>query len=208
MLLYTVWLYGPLKMSIIVFADVCIGLQYWTENIKKCPSFDEIRKQCLNLSQNGLQKANQIFSVTLFSIIVFVLVCLVFSVYGVISYLSFVLTTDISGQSGVLIFTAGYIMYSLDLLFTLIYLNALSHQVTQKVRELQESLLELEVTCSNLSKNHLTQVIHLLGLFKGFDCCGFFLLGRPRLTAITATFATYIIILVQFKYTFVVQDTK
>ena len=37
--------------------------------------------------------------------------------------------------------------------------------------------------------------------FKGFDCNGFFILGKPLLTSILANFVTYLIILIQFKIT-------
>lgn len=206
-IIYWIWLYGPVQVTLILFSDICLGLQSWAETLKKTHHRTNIAKHVLDFKRKGLQEINGVFSSILFYIICFNLILLVVNSYGSISYCGCVLNglqKDDKQMLNVLIISSG-ISSSIVLLLTLIYLNTLSHQVFEKVKELREWLLELtfetqESTNNGSSGGHLTKAIQLLKAFKGFDCCGFFVLGRPHLTSIIATFATYIIILIQFKF--------
>lgn len=170
-------------------------------NISLCTQEENallIIDECLELHRKGLKPANKIFSLTLFFVMSFVCLGLIASVYGTITFCSCVFQTDAAMQNaGVIILTSGYVVYSLKLLFTLCYLNALSHRVSLKVKELIELLLELETRSSKTA--YFDKVIRILWFFRGFDCNGFFTLGKPQMTSITATLVTYIIILIQFK---------
>ncbi len=217
--LYMVWMYGPMQVFVILFAHVCYSLMDWIERIhlsianstsKESKIFDEyiLTQECLNLFRNGLQKANEIFTCHLASVIVLVTISLVASVYGMLTFCSCVLESDLSlndlTHKGFIIMMAGYVVYSLKLFFTLAFMNALSHQVNQKLKTLKEKVLEMDLLMENemkIQSRSLSKVIHIMDGFKGFDCCGFFTLGRPRFTSISATLITYIIILLQFRTT-------
>ena len=74
-------------------------------------------------------------------------------------------------------------------------LNDMSQNVFKDVQILKDKLLTLDWS---QNQNKLA-IAHLLDSFKGFDCNGFFSLGRPLLTSVTSNFVTYLIILIQFK---------
>ena len=99
-----------------------------------------------------------------------------------------------------LVFCSFYFCY-------LISMATMSQSVTDKVSDLKEILIGIKSNGSLLTEKvdaktlqySIEDAAKILDRFQGFDCGGFFTLGKPLLTSITATFATYFIILVQFK---------
>lgn len=154
--------------------------------------------ECLELHRKGLKAANRTLTMNLFFIVTFYSLGFIVALYNTLSFTGKVFQLEsLEENRGMVILTFGYVVYSFRLLFTLCYLNALSHRVSLKVKELEEVLLEVELLSTN--RSNFDRVMETLRSFKGFNCYGFFTLGRPHLTSITTTFFTYIIILIQFK---------
>ena len=138
------------------------------------------------------------------SITFFILIGLVTEAYVAISFFF----SENNGSKGLEIaLFASLLSFCGIMTFNLILFNSLSNKLMMKVKDLKEALIEIKsdyvVKVENengsmveCSKN---EALQFLDLFQGFDCCGFFTMGRPLLASIGATYATYSIILIQFK---------
>ena len=96
--------------------------------------------------------------------------------------------------------------FSLDML---IYLNYMSQTVVNGVTKLKEAILALNVpkdckiTLYEDKETNAEQgrqrILALLDGFQGFDCRGYFVLGKPLLTSIFSHFITFFFVLIQFR---------
>ena len=143
--------------------------------------------EIIRLNQDGLKRALKVFSDTLVVLIPLLLVCLILASYAT---LSFLVSTHFN--FGKIILTIGYVLSDIMMIRMLYSINMLSQKVMDGIAELKEQIILKDY-------NSISKPIEVLNTFEGFDCNGYFTLGRPLLTSITATFVTYIIILLQFK---------
>ena len=70
-----------------------------------------------------------------------------------------------------------------------------SHEVTENLQELKDSI----ALSSDIRFEDKCQLIDKMNSFNGFDANGYFTLGKQHLTSIMSNFATFIIVLIQFK---------
>ena len=78
-------------------------------------------------------------------------------------------------------------------LITLIIVK--SHEVTENLQELKDTIS----LSSDIRFEDKCQLIDKMNSFNGFDANGYFTLGKQHLTSIMSNFATFIIVLIQFK---------
>ena len=77
----------------------------------------------------------------------------------------------------------------------LYFVNLKSHEVTENLGELKDSILLSPV----INSEDKCQLIEKMNSFNGFDANGYFTLGKQHLTSILSNFTTFIIVLIQFK---------
>lgn len=182
-ILLMIWLFAPLISFIIIIADISFVLIYWFK--QSCQSMDF--QECQQAIQ-ALKKANNVLSGYLFPIICMMLLGITTNVYAGIS----IVFKHGFASGSINIMSIAYAIFFINYIFIIYYLNNLSFSVLKEVDAFREAFVQ---TCQS---THL-RMIWTLDAFKGFDCSGFFVLGRPLFTSITATFMTYVIILIQFK---------
>ena len=170
------------------FSAILEMLSLWISKIqgelfsKKDPTENIIR-----LTQDGLKKANKVFSDTLVVLISLMLICVILASYATLSR-----ATNTDYDIGRIIFILGYLICDVMIIRILYDINSSCQKVMDSIGELKEELILNDY-------NSISKPVEVLNTFEGFDCNGYFTLGRPLLTSITATFVTYIIILLQFK---------
>ena len=80
---------------------------------------------------------------------------------------------------------------------TLYHINSLSHELTENLKNVKESIYLSEI----IPFEDKWELIEKINSFHGLEACGFFTLGRQHLTSIVGNFTTFIIVLIQFKMT-------
>lgn len=119
----------------------------------------------------------------------------------------------LSGQSfsaALICFVIGFACFTITIIFLIISLNITSAYLENEVCKLRESLnnrvflehVQVYIKGQIVSAKEAKHImIENLKDYNGYDGLGYFNLGRPLLTGIMANFATYFIVLVQFKLT-------
>ena len=160
-------------------------------NIKN--SNESMSQKSIDLYYQGLKKVNDLFSIPLLFMVTELMMGIIFGFYNTIALL---LDKPSQDQDILKVATVMYnfVTFFLFLLYVLVHINHLSQNVSYSVEELVEYLILQE----NESEEKL-KAIRLLERFKGFDCRGYFTLGRSLLTSIVSSFVTYMIVLIQFK---------
>ena len=92
-----------------------------------------------------------------------------------------------------LIFT-GFVFHFLRTILLLYVFCTLSDDVASEVQELKTNVIDFEV-----QNGRTTSIIQKLDEFKGFTAYGYFTLNQSLLTGMTTNFATFLVILIQFK---------
>ena len=147
---------------------------------------ESIIKDCLRFLSEGLNQANSAFSPLLFWILTIALTTMTLSAYFAISFLF-----ELRGSES-FISKIGTLLGSTSIISTVIFINFMSHEVSKNLQKLKYYIYELK-------SDRKDQIIEMINSFQGFDACGFFILGKPLLTSIVASFTTFIIVLIQFK---------
>ena len=75
----------------------------------------------------------------------------------------------------------------------------MSEKVAKQTNCLKNKIIEGTSGNNNSLQYDSNYICTLLDEFKGFDCNGFFTLNHSMLTAMTASFFTFMVILIQFK---------
>ena len=88
-----------------------------------------------------------------------------------------------------------FLFGTIAMILTLCYINFLSQDVTNNLRQLTECISEAQIT----DEKWQVITIQKINSFEGFDGHGFFTLGRSHLTSVVSNFITFIIVLIQFK---------
>ena len=87
-----------------------------------------------------------------------------------------------------------FILIFIRTTFLLYTFCCLSDDVASEVQELKTKVIDFEV-----QNGRTTSIIHKLDEFKGFSAYGYFTLNQSLLTGMTTNFATFLVILIQFK---------
>ena len=161
-------------------------------------------KGILELYFNGLKRVNYLFSRTFLALISSSVVYLIIMTYNSIIAL-FEINKDFTSDGVVrciLLF-----MYPVCFIILIILINNKADTVMNKLDDLYEAMLQIDKDSKTRFQNEdglsiiydRNDVMGLLKHFKGFECGGYFILGKPLISSIFATFATYVVILTQFK---------
>ena len=155
----------------------------------------------------GFEMAARHFSPVLFFVIVNMLGGLVSIVYRLLAF--FLGNYVIDLPFGMLM--GAHISLGVFIITILYRMNLSSHLAIEKLRELTSQLKMLPIkddVIDNISESNgvsamedRQSLMHQLDEMKGLDGLGFFHLGKPLLTSISANFVTYLIVLIQFKIT-------
>ena len=180
--IHVTYIHLPCLTFLWSFEQIFRVLESWVRKLKM--KFSE--EECLDLINYGLFEANRIFSTTLLGLISLILTMITVGTYLLVSFL---LNFD-GHELGNILTMVGYSLYSFTFIFYLYAINNRCQKVMDQVKCLKTRLIQQKQP----------EAAQMLDSFKGFDCCGFFMLGRPLLTSITATFVTYFIILLQFRF--------
>lgn len=198
MLICTFLIWIPVFAFMAVFGDIVTSLIDWIVRLKEdlnIMDFDE----CLRLAQ-ALTLATRSFSVQLFFIISADLAGLICVAFKILTFIIGSLTFDP-------LFIIGYVGFAAILIDFLHFFNYLSQNLVDEMEELRLKLVNLCIPNDNMvliegnpvkAKHGRRQILENFSSFKGFEAMGFFQLGSPLLTSISANFLTYLIILVQF----------
>ena len=206
---WSLWIHGPTITATITITESFNRLKCQMNHLKQDVVFPEschksVLKRILDLYQDVLLKFNPIFSKSYTALTGLVMGILIPNFYLGISFLF-----GLSGNAGVMdyITLIGIHIYSLSFVFLMVLINFQAHKTMDIWNELLQSMLQINPNIKvQVQNDHgrfieysRQDLLEYLQYFHGFDCCGFFQLGKPLLTSVLATFATYMIILVQFK---------
>ena len=183
----------PVFGLIIIYTEVCNQMNTWAQilsedfNVKRQSWREQSYEHQLFIE--CLRKSKDMFSAVIFAMITWYLVYLIFAAYVALTCI--ITPSEERLWSQITLLPA--------LMSTFIYLyhfNSVSHELTNNVQKLAKALSKSEICFETKF-----YIIEDLKSFQGFDALGFFTLGKPLLTSIAANFATFIIVLVQFKLT-------
>ena len=206
--IFCVWVNGPNISKIILILDasnaVMSKLKCINVMIENQENHNFVIKECLFVSKRGLRSLNETFSNDFLAISILTVLGITAESYTAISYCFRETVFKDLQESCMFLSLLAYVTAFGMVLATL---NNWSEKVLNEVKFLKEKMVEIDkdVTYKELKENGTiinydkTDVIQVLDSFKGFDCCGYFTMGNPLLASIMATFATYSIILIQFK---------
>ena len=197
--LFTLYIMLPTAIFYIFYTDICEGLIHWIEDIIYHGDKSKCLNSALELYHNGIEPARNAFSCILFSIMVTVLFNLL---GGSFMSLSFIFTYYWNHNFTENLKSLAMFVIIMQIFITAYHLNYLSQKVTEKVQTLKETII-FNIENATLDQRGIKiekfYVVQKLGSFKGFDCCEFFILGKPFLTSVAANLVTYLIVLIQFK---------
>ena len=188
----------------LIYLNVCLGLFFWIQTLKEQPNQNRIDDYLRFLK--GLDLAKKTFSPGLFSWCFLSLLIIILGSFEAINY-SIEFGSKGTELLGVFV---GLVVNILLHIFIVFSTNVISQAVTDKVKDLSNRL-KIQVPISNdpmvliegmrVPKEMAYDfVIGQLEDFHGFDGNGYsILLGKSLLTGILTNFATYLIILIQFK---------
>ena len=196
----------PFSIFLLVYGEITIKLIIWCDSIRKDIILGR-NHQILEKSKHfakALHNISNLFSYFLFTIILSSLIGLIFTTYR---SLSFFLGTYENNLESVL-FSIGFFNCFVAYVVITWYLCSFSQLLTNKVQELKFSVLNLNVTKCILPNMNESEIIDEkesvyinLDEFKGYNAEDFFTVNNSLITGMTSNFVTYLIILIQFKFT-------
>ena len=206
--IYIPWVNGTGIIIIILINDLTNYLSDWSDNItdsienQNIPSSNALL-QTIKLYKHGLNKVNSTFNFSFFVMITFSVLILLSESYSAIS--TFFSQDDY--RTIEIILSANMVFYALQITYTIIILCFQSQKIIDKIGILKEKLVEIpEDEHTEFITEHGKSVrfsrndaLQFLEKFQGYDCLSYFHLGKSLFAQITATFVTYMIILIQFK---------
>ena len=185
---------APYYSFLIQLSEPCCYLNVWlkhlTKKVELKMGYDgQLIDECKKLLYVGLKNTNDAFSVLLFWITSTCLINMILIAYFALSFLF-----DSVG-TGLPFIKLASLHGSVLCIVTLYFINVKSHEVTENLHELKDSIS----LSSDICFEDKCQLIEKMNSFNGFDANGYFTLGKQHLTSIVSNFATFIIVLIQFK---------
>ena len=146
-----------------------------------------------NMLIHILKEFNKISAPFLFHIFSFNFTFLIVMAFFVYVKTNTLISTGSFSWQDWLLFVS-FIFIFIRTLFILYTFCCLSDDIASEVQELKTKLIDFEV-----QNGRATAIIHKLDEFKGFSAHGYFTLNQSLLTGMTTNFATFLVILIQFK---------
>jgi hypothetical protein len=203
-----------------VYGEVIGNLYTWAftlENDIRTNSINEILTQTLmecKILSIALTKTSELFGYQLFLLTIIILVNLVLVIYRSVAFFIGTMPEDWMYWT-IAVGYFGFGALSLDILG---YITILAQEVIDGVQKLKDAIMDLNIMDDGKiaiidgkiqpAMHARMQVLHQLNAFQGFNANGYFNVEKPLLTGVSANFATYLIVLIQFKMTEVSSTTK
>ena len=162
-----------------------------------CKSINKQRNEIIlqesNVLIHILKEFNKMVAPFLFHIISFNLIFVIVLAFFIYVKTNTLISAGSFAWQDWLIF-AGFMFHVIRTIFLLYTFCTLSEEVASEVQELKTKIIDFEV--QDVQTN---SIIKKLDEFKGFSAYGYFTLNQSLLTGMTTNFATFLVILIQFK---------
>ena len=197
--LFTTTIIGaPIIGFMIMFSEACNQLNIWSKSLVKQLDSDslnkiEILEECSEFFKRGIKITNSAFSRLLLWILTLYLTIMILATYFSMSFLF--RTTEEKLSSSQILRSITYLFGATCIFLTVYFINYLSNEVTHNLHKLKECILQL----NSVNLDTKWKIVEQMNSFHGFDACGYFILGKPLITTMIASFSTFIIVLIQFK---------
>lgn len=187
------WCLAPMYSFHLYFHQITFTLHLWIQSAKENQDFEDYPKMvfCLNMWTSTISKL-------IFWIFLFLILCSIIESYLLVA---FFLSQDGFSLATILLMIGYGFIGSLFLFLIHTYCKT-SQIVTDSIIELKHRIIQshLEEEDNQSNRTKMTKrIVFELEQFHGFHGNGYFVLGKPLVTSIVATFATYLIILIEFK---------
>ena len=198
----------PTFVFLAIFTGISCKLIAWSAALKEQLIMDDNPSGVLNACHNlhlGLCMASKTMTAPIYYTINIYLFCLICNFYRITSF--FIGQNETNWPIQIVI--GGFSSYGLIISGIVIFLNLVSQEVQDKVRELRKALenslfdenemISIDDQKQQNAKERRNVLVKHLEEFQGFDGYGYFHLSKSLLTSIITNFMTYLIILIQFK---------
>ena len=180
----------PLFYFILVYVEVCVVMQNWCNTLTNQGDVLKIIEES-KIFLKGLKMASKMFSPYLFWITSLLFLSSIINAYMALAQ-AFKLSND-ELKLGSMILLMGQYFCCLFNTYLIFILGDTSEKTQLNVQELKSSIQD-----AYYQTNKADCICSMLGEFQGFDANGYFTLNHSTLTGMTANFATFLVILVQF----------
>ena len=196
----------PLSIFLLVYGEITIKLIFGCIDFKDniTTSYDINILEKLKQFLKTLSEISNLFSIFLFCVIVSTLFGVIFTTYRSISFI----LGDYSHAKEMKLISISYFSIFISYLQIFWYLCCFSQTLATKVQELKIVLLNLNVSklgITNLNEsevnNEKMSICMQLEDFKGYNAKDFFTVNNSLISGMFSNFVTYLIILIQFKFT-------
>ena len=200
----------PILLFLLIYGEITAQLIVWSISIKDDIS---INRTCLlthiRRTKNfieALRNISNIFSYFLFWILVISLCGMIVATYRSISFV----LGNYSKDWQFLCMSITFFAMSIAFVKMIWYLCSFSQLLATKIHELKYSIMDLSITMEDqlvhqiketTIDNEKESVYVQLNDFKGFNAEDFFTVNNSLITGMTSHFVTYLIILIEFKFT-------
>ena len=193
----------PLVIFQLIFYNLITQIGEWINKLRQ--SSDRHSMEDYLALLGGVTRTKNMLSGCFFTFTFLTLLLIIFSAYFTISifitmsHASTYSTMSMALGNSLQIFAYIFIVYHLNMTSQFIkdQFEDLAKSLNDKIGK--ESLETISINGLSVPRQTAKYVVKELRSFQGFDGLGFFTLGKSLLTSILANFATFFIILLQFK---------
>ena len=201
---------SPIVLFLLIYGEITAQLIVWSVSIKDDIS---INRTCLlthiRRTKNfieALRNISNLFSYFLFWILVISLCGLIFATYRSISFI----LGNYSKDWQFLCMSITFCVLSLFFVKIIWYICSFSQLLATKIHELKYSIMDLNISMEDQLVHQIKEttignekesVYVQLNDFKGFNAEDFFTVNNSLITGMTSHFVTFLIILIEFKFT-------
>ena len=207
---YCFALVSPILVFYYIYGEISRGLEEWilsiTNELKVTQKFKNSQFNACRKLLIALKRSASALSFNIFVTLSVSLILLTTVTYMTIDY--FLSHADFT-SSGVILVFIGYVSLVMKFAYIVWIFNHDSEHLCDQVKLLKNTLDEIyiedhefvfgkggQLRDARFARNLM---VNQLQDFRGFDGLGYFTLGKPLLTSITANILTYLIVLIQFK---------
>ena len=201
---------SPTLVFYYIYGEISRGLEEWilgiTQELEETHKFTNSQYNACRKLLNALKLSASALSFNVFLTLSMSLIAMTAVTYMNFDY--FLSHADFTSPGVILVFI-GYIAFIMEYAYIVWIFNYDSEHLCDQVKLLKNTLDEIyiedhefvfgkggQLRDARFARNLM---VNQLQDFKGFDGLGYFTLGKPLLTSITANILTYLIVLIQFK---------
>ena len=202
---------SPVVLFLLIYGEITAQLIVWCVSIKDDVSINSTTCLLTHIRRTknfieALRNISNLFSYFLFWILVESLSGLTFGTYRSISFV----LGNYSKDWQFLCMSITFFVMSLSFVQMIWYLCSFSQLLATKIHELKYSIMDLSITMEDQLVHQINETtissekesVYLqLNDFKGFNAEDFFTVNNSLITGMTSHFVTFLIILIEFKFT-------